>query len=381
MKTLPAIRSRSLWFVLTFSVSLFLVLSACKSNSETPTPGLNQTQAYETVVARITEVSAELETQAAPTTAATDSGLPSPTPPPAATDTGAPPTAVASTFTPLPTTSASACDRADAGLPIDVTIPDDTQFASGASFVKTWRLINAGSCTWTTGYALVFFSGEKMNGPDVVPLNADVAPGQVVDLSVNLTAPASSGTYQGNWMLRNPSGVLFGIGPEGNSFFWVRIVVPGGEGTATITPTPDGSATITPTPNGTATVTPTPTSGATPVVIVNSSIAFQPDGYIDLDTGVTNGGSGNDVSYTADQSGTHPLSTLGSAGFSVYGSQAPTFDNCRAANISSGSLTVENLAAGTYLCFRTEQGNYGWLRIDGFDASSALLSLSLLTWH
>lgn len=370
-----------LWLVLTLSVSLFFALSACKANVETPTPGLNQTQAYETVVARITEVSADLETQAAPTTAATDSGLPTPTPPPAVTDTEAPPTPVASTFTPTPTVPTSACDRADPGLPFDVTVPDDTQFAPGASFTKTWRLINAGSCPWTTGYALVFVSGEKMSGPDVVPLNAEVAPGQIVDLSVNLTAPSTSGTYQGNWMLRNASGVFFGIGSEGKAYFWVRIVVPGGDGTATITPTLDGSATLTPTPNGTATVTPTPTTGATPVVIVNSSVAFQPDGYIDLDTGVTNGGSGNDISYTTDQSGTHPLSTLGGAGFSIYGTQTPTYDNCRAANVSSGSLTVENLTVGTYLCFRSEQGNYGWLRIEGFDASSALLSLSLLTWQ
>lgn len=376
MKT-PVSRLTLFFFLLTLS---FFLLAACTSE-ETPTPGLNQTQAYETVVARITEVSQELATQAGQEPIPTDSGLPTPTLTPGFTDTPPAPTAVVSTFTPSATVAAASCDRAEAGIPIDVTIPDDTQFTPGTSFVKTWRLLNSGSCTWTTGYSLVFFSGEKMGGPDVVPLNSDVAPGQVVDLSVTLTAPATPGSYQGNWMLRNPSGVLFGVGPQGNSFFWVRIVVPGGTGTPTVTP--NGSVTVTPTPNGsvTPTLTPTPTSGSTPVVIVNSSVSFQPDGFIDLDTGTTNGGSGNDVSYTTDPSGTHPLTPQGGASIGIFGTQAPTLANCQAASLGGGSLVVDNLAAGTYLCYRTDQGHYGWLRLESFDASSLTLSLTFLTWQ
>jgi hypothetical protein len=379
--------SPSLPLVSRFALFCFLLvaLPACRAAEETPTPGLSQTQVYETVEARITEVSLEMTAQATPQVIPTDSGLPTLTLTPAVTDTPADtaPTAVASTFTPTPTVSATDCDRAEAGVPIDVTVPDDTQFTAGTSFVKTWRLVNIGTCTWTTGYALVYFSGEKMGGPDVVPLNSNVAPGQVVDLTVNLTAPSTPGTYQGNWLLRNPGGTLFGIGPEGNAFFWVKIIVPGGEGTPSVTPslTPNGTLTLTPTPNGTATLTPTPTLATTPVVIVNSSIAFQPDGFIDLDTGTTNGPSGNDLAYTSDQSGTHPLATQGGAVIGIFGAQAPSFDNCRAANMGSGSLTVESLTIGTYLCFRTGDGRYGWLRIENFDASSLILGLTLLTWQ
>jgi len=372
------------YFLLTLSILLFFTFVACSSTpEETPTPGLNQnqTQAYETVAARITEVSQDLATQAALENVPTDTGLPTLTPEPKLSDTPPNPTAVESTFTPTPTTASSAsdCDRAEAGLPIDVTIPDDTQFSPGASFVKTWRLVNIGTCTWTTGYALVFFSGEKMGGPDVVPLNSNVATGQVVDLSVNLTAPSSAGSYQGNWMLRNPSGVLFGIGPQGNSFFWVRIVVPGEGSTSTNTPTgsttPDGSATSTPTP------TLTPTTGAEPQVIVNSFIAFEPDAFVDLDTGVTNGGAGNDIAYTTDQSGTHPLSTQGGAVFAIFGTQTPSYENCRTANLGGGSLTAESISIGTYICYKTDQGRVGWFRVDNFDSSSFILSITLLTWE
>jgi peptidoglycan hydrolase-like protein with peptidoglycan-binding domain len=50
--------------------------------------------------------------------------------------------------------------------------------------------------------------------------NGTVAPGQTIDVSVNLTAPAAAGTYKGNWKLREPGGAVFGLstGP-----FWVQI--------------------------------------------------------------------------------------------------------------------------------------------------------------
>jgi hypothetical protein len=49
-----------------------------------------------------------------------------------------------------------------------------------------------------------------------------------VDISVNLTAPAAEGTYQGYWMLRNAAGTLFGLGPSARDPFYVDIKVVGG---------------------------------------------------------------------------------------------------------------------------------------------------------
>lgn len=117
----------------------------------------------------------------------------------------------------------SFCDAAN--FVMDVTIPDGTSFAAGTPFVKTWRLRNAGTCTWSKSYALVFVSGEQMGAQAQMYLPMDVAPGQVIDLSVQMTAPASPGKYRGNWMFRNASGILFGIGANANSPFWVEINV------------------------------------------------------------------------------------------------------------------------------------------------------------
>ena len=107
----------------------------------------------------------------------------------------------------------------------DVTIPDGMNFSAGTAFKKTWRLKNIGTCTWTTSYSLAFYSGEKMGGPDSVPLTVSVAPGQTADVSVNLTAPATGGLYRGYWILKNASGTTFGIGTTAANPFWVSINV------------------------------------------------------------------------------------------------------------------------------------------------------------
>lgn len=92
----------------------------------------------------------------------------------------------------------------------DVTVPDGTAFAPETSFTKTWRIKNAGTCTWSGSYSLVYFSGDKMDSPDTQALPGSVNPGDSVDITVNLKSPTRGGTYTGYWKLRNASGVLFG---------------------------------------------------------------------------------------------------------------------------------------------------------------------------
>ena len=117
------------------------------------------------------------------------------------------------------------CDQAE--LNTDVTVPDGTNFAPGVTFKKTWRLKNIGTCTWETTYSVVFDSGEKMGGPASANLPVAVAPGQTVDLSVDLIAPSLAGNYIGYWKLKNASGTLFGTSPTADKAFWVNIVVTG----------------------------------------------------------------------------------------------------------------------------------------------------------
>jgi len=155
-----------------------------------------------------------------PTSTPTVTGVP---PTPTATVTGTPPTP---TSTPIPT----ACDRAT--FITDISIPDGTTFTGGTPFTKTWRLQNVGTCTWTTSYALVFFSGDAMSAIPVIYLPASVAPGQMINLSAAMTAPNASGHYRGYWKLRNASGVKFGIGTSGTEPFYVDINVTSAYSTA-----------------------------------------------------------------------------------------------------------------------------------------------------
>jgi hypothetical protein len=118
----------------------------------------------------------------------------------------------------------SQCDRGK--FVEDVSIPDGTAFEPGETFVKTWRIQNDGSCTWTTDYTVVFDSGDAMGGPASFPLTtSSVPPGAEVDISINLTAPEDPGSYRGDWKLRNAAGQTFGLGSQGDATFWVDINV------------------------------------------------------------------------------------------------------------------------------------------------------------
>jgi hypothetical protein len=105
----------------------------------------------------------------------------------------------------------------------DVTIRDGTIMSPNQSFTKTWELRNVGTCTWTSGYRLVFITGDPMGG-STSPLltSGTVPPGQSIEASVSLKAPATAGTYEGYWKLSDPNGNLFGLQ---DAPFYVKIKV------------------------------------------------------------------------------------------------------------------------------------------------------------
>jgi hypothetical protein len=349
-------------------------LAACNlpSNAANTTATLNVTQAYQTVAARLTQaaiasppvptVSLPTATQAVPPTQTSSSVTPSTTPSPKASSTPA----------------AKACDQAEAGTPIDVTIQDDTEMAPGQTFTKVWRLRNSGTCTWSKDYSIAVFSGEAMSAPNTVPLPNKIEPGQSMDISVDLVAPASAGTYQGNWKLRNTSGTWFGIGPGGSSPFWVRIKVVG-EGTITVTPGTATPATATP-------VTPTPpnpyppaTEPVNPGVQVSGNNSLVPNDRINLDTNQINAG-GEDLSYQPNAKGKLVLAPIGNVGIAGFGGKTPSYAACKSLPLGGGTATVANLGQGFYICYRTDQGLYGWLRILSYNAETGSLSLQINTW-
>ncbi len=351
-------------------------LAGCNlpSNGTEIVPTLDITQAYQTVEARLTELALatpSMTSQPLPT----DSGVASETPSSQPT-TQAPPL---STGTPSPT---PVCDQAAPGVPIDVTIPDDSKMQPGQSFTKVWRLQNIGACTWTRQYRIELFSGEPMDAPASVFLPKEVAPGSSVDLSVDMVAPKTSGKYQGNWKLRNTSDAWFGIGPNGNSPFWVRIEV---VQLPSSTPTPQ-PPTLTPTltPTVMPTVTPTITATVTPTVapapVISATLTLIPGDKVDLDTGDLNPAGGEDLLFDAKEDALHVLSPLEGVLLGIFGSEEPNPDDCHSESMGTASFIVEDLSPGTYLCYRTNLGQSGWALLSNFEQSDSSLTLVFLTW-
>jgi hypothetical protein len=211
-------------------------------------------------------------------TAAITPPSPSPTEVPTGTLTPTSPATNTPSISPTPGTGG---DRAE--FVADVTVPDGSKFTPGEDFTKVWRVQNVGSTTWTTAYGIAFFGGDQMGGPDSLPLSGSVAPGQTVDISVDLVAPDDEEEYIGYWMLQNAGGDFFGVGPEAKFAIYVQIAVEGSAPTATT------GATAAPTVTGTVEATATtPPSGD---VVTNVSL--------DVDEGDVTGACPHTFNYTA----------------------------------------------------------------------------------
>ncbi len=115
-----------------------------------------------------------------------------------------------------------------ASLVEDVTIPDGTTVLPGASFTKTWRLRNTGTCTWTEEYRIVTLiqALTRRSRGAGVPLTGEVLPGEEVNVSVQARAPRQAGEHRVKYMLVNEIGFPFGLGEHGDKPFWLLIRVP-----------------------------------------------------------------------------------------------------------------------------------------------------------
>jgi hypothetical protein len=203
---------RVLLFISLFSA--FAVACALPGGSEatqTTIPPATQTQVPLVTLTQPVVLPTIVETLVPPTPTVS---LPTATPTPAPT----------ATPTVTPTTIPGSCTD-QIKFVDDVTIPDNTELLPATDFVKTWRLQNTGTCTWNSQYALIFVSGDQMNGTSPLPLTGSTPPGSTLDVSISLKSPGSVGTYQGDWELRNPSGVNFGTGSKASEPFYVLIDV------------------------------------------------------------------------------------------------------------------------------------------------------------
>jgi hypothetical protein len=348
-------------------LALILAVQGCvyRGESISPTGIVDATQALQTVQALLTSTS-PAETLASSST-------------PGGPETASPDTKASATVQATRTPAGSptptgVCDRAAAGSPIDVTIPDDTVLQPGQAFTKIWKLENAGSCTWSKDYAAVFFYGDGMGAAEVIPIPSYVEPGEPVEIAIEMVAPGLPGAYQGNWKLRNAEGALFGIGPAGDSPFWVRVIV---QESANGDSTPTGNPTLMPTSTE---ILPTPLPSPTYPVAVQSQLGLETDYLLDLDLAQVNPSEGSDLAYRTGSMGYHWLIPQGEAVLGVFGNQQPGLQDCQTANMSAAPIPIESLPNGIYLCYQTIQGQIGWMQLLKFDSHTFSIWLAMLTW-
>jgi hypothetical protein len=182
-----------------FLLSIVALISACSAPTTVPTVVAEATATVSTAPPTDTPIAD------APTSTATATTVP------------------AATATTVSSSGTGACVNA-AEFVADVSIPDGSVFAPEIAFVKTWRVKNTGTCTWDHRYSLVFVDGTLLTPYDHLALPFVTAPGQTLDLSLDMTAPIYPGAYESHWKFQAPNGGKFGVGKK-DSPLWVKLVI------------------------------------------------------------------------------------------------------------------------------------------------------------
>jgi hypothetical protein len=212
---------------------ILLLVAACSPSVSTSTPTFDQNPLR-------TEVAATVLAQVTQALALTPSITPLPTPSATNLPTSTP------SLTPSPTISATV--TLSSGTPttktenqaqwVSQSIADDTTFTPGETFTMTWRLKNSGTSTWTAGYLLRYYSGDTFGAPKEIPLGQEVLPGGEINISTQMKAPATPGSYRSDWVMSDENRSNF----KEAVFLRIKVAKP-----VTATPTPV-TPTLTPTP-------------------------------------------------------------------------------------------------------------------------------------
>lgn len=219
------------WFVVVLILGVLCLLAGCTGGQTSPTPvdqlDIIRTSAASTIEAMTTSIVAtEMSAQTATSQAVL---LASPTFQPLETTPSSNPIETENpTAEPTGTATAAGTDQNCnlAGF-VSETIPDGSQFYPGTAFTKSWTLRNEGTCTWTTGYSVVYVWGSAMGAPTSQPISDKaIAPGETVTISLPFNAPDSPGAYRAEFKLRTAEGVIFAFRNE-DATFWVEIQVRG----------------------------------------------------------------------------------------------------------------------------------------------------------
>lgn len=221
-------------FCLPFGLLLLFILAGCKSPQKSTPPLQSPAPPTQQAVVEISPTATLTALAPSPTIPPTEAATveaggaqpsPSPTPQPTTVETQ-PPTPTQDSGAETAETvgnTGSGCSNL-ATFSQDVTIPDDTMFRQGETFVKTWELYNSGTCAWSSGYQAVFSYGDPLGSTRSIDM-PETPPGALVRVSADMVAPTTPGQYTGNWQLKSASGEQFGVGIHGTDYFWVKINV------------------------------------------------------------------------------------------------------------------------------------------------------------
>ncbi len=106
---------------------------------------------------------------------------------------------------------------------LDASVVGDTVIVTtGETFIETWHIRNTGGVDWESEsgeFQWTFVDGDRLAGPDAVPVVGTVPAGQDYAVTAEFTAPTAAGEYVSRWQLQDPEGQP--VGPA----FTMRLTV------------------------------------------------------------------------------------------------------------------------------------------------------------
>jgi hypothetical protein len=187
-----------------------------------------------------------------------------------------------------------------------------------------------------------------------------VRPGEEVEISVDMAAPGTAGAYQSNWKLRDGNGVLFGLGPAGDSPFWVKVEVYA--------------------PQATATPTSVPTSTSVPAIYASGNAVLKLNDRLDLDTGGANPTGGVDFTFVKNADQKLVFAPEKNVEIAYFGETIPNMADCDSLIMKNEAVSLETVKESASFCYHTNQGLPGYLAFGIQDLGKEELKVIFTTW-
>ena len=194
---------KNIFFLVTAAVIMLACMPTFAAPTPTPFPTFDPNALGTFIAATANAASTQTEMfitpSATPTFTPTPSKTPSDTPTPTATFLYLLPTI---TFTPTFVTGQPSFT--DYACTVLAQAPEDNSLIGpGAVFAVRWQVKNTGLTAWdSNSFDYRYKNGTKMHMKPAYDLYKNVAPGEVADLIVDMTAPTTPGVYTTTWKLR-----------------------------------------------------------------------------------------------------------------------------------------------------------------------------------